>query len=419
MKIEVEAVSSVKKSIRIEVPQETVSHEFNHQLGHLQKEAYLPGFRPGKAPIALLLKKYQKNIEEEVLRKLIPEYCQKAIEQSGIVPVVLPSIEKIDFNKDAPLFFTALVDTFPEINLASYTGLILPKKEIPVTDADIEKGLAILVDQNGYLEALPDDHLIADSNYVIIDFIGESDGKILSGGKQKDYPVQMGSNKTRPEIDAALLGKKKGERVVVESVIPADDPEKEIAGKIAHFTIDIKDIKAKRLPVLDDEFAKDLGLANLTELRERVRESIAIERSKIQEQSQKNHLMDQLIVLHPIEAPQPMVAHEFQGLLRQNKMTVDSDPARVKEVVVAAENRVKGTLILTAIAEKEKIEALDSEIEEVIKQMAARSAVPFEKAKADVYKDPHVLENLKDSVRGEKTLNWLYSQSQFEEMKEG
>lgn len=250
MKIQVEEISSVRKSIRVEVPQEAVSHEFYHTLGHLQKDVRLPGFRPGKAPRALIIKKYEETLQEEVLQKLIPEYCHKAITEAKLSPIEVPIIENIDFKKDAPLFFTAIIDILPEIKLANYTGVTLSKKNLPVTQEEVENGLAILQDQQGYLEGLPDDHGIALSDYVIIDFIGEVSGKTLSGGKKKDYPVEIGSKRMRPEIEAAILGRKKGESVTVNVNIPADDSEKEIAGKIAQFKIDIKEIKTDRKSVV-------------------------------------------------------------------------------------------------------------------------------------------------------------------------
>ncbi|MBI3598898.1 MAG: trigger factor [Nitrospirae bacterium] len=414
MKIQVKEISSVKRSLRVEVPQEAVSHEFHHASGHLQKDVRLSGFRPGKAPRSLIIKKYEEAIREEVLRKLIPEYCQKALDEVRLSPIGVPIIENIDFKKDAPLFFTALVDILPEIKLANYTGIILSKKNIPVTQEDVEKGLAVLQDQQGYLEGLPDDHGIALSDYVIIDFIGEVSGKALPGGKKKDYPVEIGSKGIRPEIEAALLGRKKGESVSVNVSIPIDDSEKEIAGKIAQYEIDIKEIKTKRLPALDEEFAKDLGLPSLPALREKVQGSLTAERKKMEEQSEKNQLMDRLIALHPFEAPSPMIERELRVLLQQMRMTVESDKAHVAELSAVAENRVKGSLILAAIAEKEKIEVSNDELAEAIVGTTRNTGVSIEKGRKEFLKNPDALRGLKEMTLAGKTLNWVYSTAQFE-----
>ena len=417
MKIQVEDVSSVKKSIRVEVPQEAVSHEYHHRLGHLQKDVRLPGFRQGKAPLALIIKKYGAELEEEILRKLIPEYCHNALDEAKLSPIDTPFINNVDFKKDAPLFFTATIDILPEIKLAQYKGITLSKRNWPVTPEDVEKGMVVLQEQQGFLEGLPDDHAIAAPDYVIIDFIGEVAGKTLPGGKKKDYPIEIGSKQTRPEIEAVLLGQKKGASVSVDVVIPADDPEKEIAGKLAHFKIDIKEIKTKRLPTLDSEFAKDLGLSSLAELREKVEESLTAERKKIEAQHQKNQLMDKLIALHPIEAPSPMVERELHLLLQQRKMTLESDKAQVLELTAVAEMRVKGSLILAAITEEEKVEVSPAEMDEAIRQMTQNMRVPLEKGRQEILKNPNALNGLKRMTLEEKTLNWVYATAQFEEMK--
>jgi trigger factor len=417
MKIQVENISSVKKSIRVEVPQEAVSHEYHHTLGHLQKDVRLAGFRPGKAPIPLIIKKYEAELNEEVLRKLIPEYGQKAIKEARLSPIDTPLIEEIVFQKDAPLFFTAIVDILPEINLAEYKGITLSKLDIPITPEEVAQGLTILQGQQGFLEGLPDDHAIAAPDYVIVDFIGEVGGRTLSGGKKKDCPIEVGSAQTHPEISAALLGHKTGERIVVDVTMPIDDVDPEIAGKTARFTIDIKEIKTKRLPELDEEFAKDLGFDSLAALNEKVLDSLTTERARIEEQRQKNQLMNQLIALHPIEAPAPMISRELALLLKQRKMTLESDAAQVAELSAIAEMRVKGSLILSAITEKEKIEVSPAEMEEAIKQMTENMRVPFEQGKQEILKNPDALNGLRGMTLEGKTLDWIYATAQFEEAK--
>jgi len=419
MKIQVEEISSVKKSIRVEVPQDAVSHELHHTLEHLQKDVRLPGFRPGKVPRAILMKKYDEALQEEILQKLIPEYCHKAIAEAKLSPIDVPAIADIDFKKDAPLFFTAIIDILPEIKLTNYTGLTLSKIDISITPEDVEKELAVLQNQQGYLDALPDDHEIAASDYVIIDYIGEVAGKTISGGKKKDFPVEIGANQIRPEIEAALMGKKSGDVVLVDVTMPVDDPEKEIAGKTAQFKIDVKEIKVKRLPDLDEEFAKDLGLASLSELREKVEGSMVSERTKIQEQYQKNQLVNKLIEAHPIEVPLPMVERELRFLLQQRKMTPESEPALVQDLSAVAEHRVKGSLILAAITKKERIAVSDAEMEEAIRQTTKNVGVPFEKGKREILKNPDAERGLRGKTLESKTIDWVYATAQFEQITVG
>ncbi len=421
MNVSVEDISSVRKSLKVEVPQETVSHTFDHLLEHLQKDVRMPGFRPGKAPQSLLIKKYAETLREELLRKLIPEYCQKAMKETKLSPVDTPTIQKIDFDKgeralrDTPLSFVALVDILPEIRPSNYTGLTLSQKEVHVTDDDLEKELTLLQDQQGHLETLPDDHVITSSDYVIIDFVGERDGKPLEGAKREGYSIEIGAKAVRPEIEAALIGKKKGDRVIADMV--DEHPEKGVAGKTTHFKIDIKEIKTKKRPALDDEFAKDIGLTSLAELKEKIKGALEVNQKARQKQDQKNVLLNKLIELHPIEVPQPMVERELQSILRQARQKVELPPEHQKGLMTLAENRVRGSLILMAIAEKEKIEVSDQELEEAIKQTTQRIGVPFEKGKRDIMRDPAALRGMKGVTQEEKTLEWVYSQAQFEAVK--
>ncbi len=417
MKVSVEEISSVRKSIRVEIPQEVVSHEFNHALFHLQKETRFPGFRPGKAPLFLLTKKYEDTLREEVLRNLVPEYCQKALKETGLSPVEVPRIQKIDFKKDAPLSFTALVDILPQIRLSNYTGLTLPQKEITVTENDVEKGLAMVQDQQGHLETLPEDHSIALSDYVTIDFTGEVEGKPLKGGKREGYPVRIGSKGVRTDVEGALLDRKKGERISVETVIPAEDPDKDVAGKTILFKIDIKEIKTKRLPALDDELAKDVGLSSLPELREKVRAALFADRVAHQKQDQKELLVQKLIALHPMEIPELMVEREWQSMLRQKKIPETFGPEQGKRFRDIASGRVQGSLILEAIAEKEKVEVSDQDLEDAIKKTTERMGISFEKGRREILRNPDAARGLRGMVREEKTLERVYALAQFEEIQ--
>ncbi len=416
MNVSVEEISTVKKKVRVEVPKEAVSHELDHALSHLQKEIRLPGFRQGKVPLALLTKKYEASLHNEVLQHLLPEYCQKAMEKLGLSPIVYPQIQDIDFKKDAPLFFTAVVDVRPEITLGDYTGLTLPQKEVVVTESDIEQGLEMLRERQGYLESVAEDHSIVSSDYVTIDFIGEVNGKPLKGGKRKGSVVQVGSKTARPEIEEALLGKKNGDTVFADLLIPSDDPDKTVAGKTARFTIDIKEIKVKILPALDDEFAKDLGVASLVELRERVKSQWEQERAAAIKQDQKNLLVQKLVELHPIEAPQPMVEHEWESLPKELQASKESDPERFHLFEEIVTNKVKGALIISAIAEKEKIEVTDQELEMAIRQASQEMKMPYEKGKHEIMQNPNALRGLKGMIVQKKALEQVYSLARFEKV---
>ncbi|HZR46626.1 MAG TPA: trigger factor [Candidatus Manganitrophaceae bacterium] len=421
MKVQVEEITPVKKSLTIEIPQEVVSNEFAIAYSDLKKKAKIPGFRPGKVPMALLEKKFGPSIQEDVVRKLVPDYYQRAVKEAGLSPVEFPSIEKIEVKKDAPLLFTATVEVKPSIQLSNYQGLTLPRKKIEVAEEEVEKTLARLRDEQGHLDALPDDHAVAPSDYVIIDFEGSLDGKPVQQGKAEGYTLQVGSNTFFPEFESSLLGKKKGEQFEVDVPFPDDYQNKEIAGKRVHFKIHLKEVKTKILPELDDELAKDIGLPSLAELKDKIKNTMLEQRTSQQEHDQKNILIKKLVELHQFDVPPSMVEHELHAMADrlQEALPQKMDHETLhKEYEGIATERVKGTLILGAIAETEKIEVTDQELENEIALIAQRAKVSPAEAKRAIYQQEGSLEGLKSRVRQEKALNRVYALAQFEDKGE-
>lgn len=416
MKIQVEEITPVKKSLTVEIPQEVVSKEFALAYADLKKRAAIPGFRPGKAPFALLERKYGPSVQEDVVRKLIPDYYQRAVKETGISPVEFPSFEKIEVKKDSPLSFTAIVEVQPTFQLSEYRGIVLPKKEIRVTEEEVEKTLERLREEQGRLEACPEEHPVADSDYVIIDFEGSLSGAPISQGKAEGYTLQVGSKTFFPEFEAALLGKKKGDHVEAEVPFPVDYHNKEIAGKSVQFKIEIKEVKVKILPNLDDELAKDLNLSTLAELREKIRGNLLEQRKSQEEHDHKNLLVKKLVELHPFEVPHSMVERELHTILDrlEERLTEKVDhEALHKEYEPIARDRVKGTILLNAIADAEKIEVTDEEVEEEIARIGERAKISPAEARRAILKQQESLDGLKLKLREEKALKHVFSLAEF------
>jgi len=421
MKVQVEEITPVKKSLRIEIPQEVVTNEFELAYSDLKKKAKLPGFRPGKAPLSLLEKKFGPSVEEDIVRKLVPEYYQKAIKEAGLSPVEFPSIEKIELKKGAPLLFTATVEIRPTIQLSNYSGIPVPRKEIKVTDEEVEQTLKRLQEDQGRLEAGSEDQAIKTSDYAIIDFEGSIDGKPVNQGKAEGYTLQIGSNTFPSEFESSLIGKKKGDQVEVDVPYPADYANKEIAGKSVRFKIAVKEVKNKVLPPLDDELAKDIGLGSLAELKEKIKNTLLEQRTAQQEHDQKNVIMKKLVEMHTFEVPESMVDRELHSMIDrlQERVQQKLDHASLhKEYESTAKERVKGTFVLNAIADAEKIEVTEQEIEEEINGLAQRAKVSPQEAKRAIYQQQGSLEGLRARIREEKALNRVYSLARFEDSKE-
>ncbi len=422
MKVQVEEITSVKKSLTIEIPQEIVSKAFADAYSDLKKQVKVPGFRPGKAPLSLLEKRYGDSVMNDIIRKLVPDYYQKAVEHTGIFPVEFPSFEKVDAKKDAPLSFTAVVEVKPTITLGNYEGIVLPKQKIEVLDADIDKALEARQEQQSQLEACPDDYSVASLDFAILDFEGFSGGEEIKDGKQKGYTIQVGSNTFPEPFESELLGRKKGDVLDITVPYPGDFQNKAIAGKDVHFHVEVQEVKKKVLPLLDDEFAKDLGLETLDALKAETRERLLVEVKLKAERDQKRQLVDKLITLHPLEIPSALVARELNSIMGSfpDQKTLEGEGDKkdtfMKELEPVARHHVAETLILGKISEKEKIEVSDEEVEKELSSIADSRGRPLQEIKRVFYQKEGALEGLKSQLKEQKALDLVYSKAKLEDV---
>ncbi|HIE65455.1 MAG: trigger factor [Nitrospira sp.] len=418
MKVEVEEITSVKKILKIEIPQEVVASEFAQAYSKLKKTVKIPGFRPGKVPLALVEKKFGAAVEEDVLRKLVPDYYQKAIKELDISPVEFPSFDKIEAKKNAPLHFTATVEVRPVVHLSDYKGLILPRKKINVADEDVMKTLERIQEEQGHQEACSDGHAIVSDDYVTIDFAGSVDGKLMARGSAQGYTLRVGSNTFLPEFEDALLSKKRGKSFEAAVPFPENYQEKEIAGKTVSFKIEVKEIKKKVLPKIDDDLAKDVGLSSLDTLKEKVHQTLMDQKTSQQKHDQNSILIKKLVELHPIDVPPSMVDREIHNSLANLQK---AGPQKVdvsmfhKEYEPIARERIQGQFILSAIAEKENISVTDQEVDDEIKSIATASRISPEKAREMISHQDGSLEGLKSRIRQDKALKQVYSLAQFKD----
>ena len=279
MKMDVTELGPMKRALKIEVPADEATQRLAKAYVELNRQVNIPGFRPGKAPLAMLEKRYAKTVEEDVIRGLVPDFYDKAIRQAGIVPVhvEIPPLDRAKIKKDEPFIFTATVEIRPKIELRDYKApspISLKPDNRTVTDEQLDRGLEVLREQQARLEAVPAGHLIVDGDYIVLDIQGALDGAPLEGTKKEGQLHKVGSHASvlGLEIDSHVGGKKEGDVLEVPQPYPASHPDPRVAGKTVVFTLTIKSVKEKKLPALDDEFAKDCGpFTSLQEIKDKLR----------------------------------------------------------------------------------------------------------------------------------------------------
>ena len=418
MKVGIEEISSVKKAVTVEIPQEIVIKEVNSAYVELNRRVRVPGFRPGKAPRTILQKRYAETVKEDVIRKLVPDYCNRAIKEASIHAVDMPSIEDIQMKEDAPLTFKAMVEVKPSFSLEDYQHLKVSVEAVTFKDSDLDRTLQELREKHATLEPFPDDRKVEDKDFVLIDFKGTMDGKLFEGGTGEGVLIQVGSKSLVSDFEQQLIGHQAGEDLKVQVVFPKDYHKKEFAEKEATFDVKIRELKNRILPELDDEFAKDLGeYSSMKDLKDKVRERLKDQVEKEGERSRRKALMSQLVQNHSLEVPGSMVEREMRTMLSQLQsnlpkgVTVQQagiDPRFVQEQLEpAARDKVKGWLILDAIAEKEGLQVSQSDVEEALEKMASETKLAVEDLRRMILSREGSLDGLSHRLRQDKAMDFV------------
>jgi len=421
MKSVVEDISSVKKKINIEVEPESVSKEMDKALADVAKKAKIPGFRPGKAPKAVVEKHHGEEVRSEVMQRLISESYLHALEEHKLNPVEMPAIENVSsLAKGSPLSFTATVEVRPKIELGTYDGIEVKEQEITVSDEELNQTIDRLREMYANLEVI-EGRPLEKNDTAVIDFEGFRDGKSIEGAKASDYMLGLGSNTLIPGFEDQLVGMNKGETREIKVTFPEDYNNKDLAGKEATFKVTLKEIKKKVLPELNDDFAKDIGQdKSVAELKEGIKKDIDIRKRNEQTSAQREALLSKLVESHTFDVPPGMVERELMSMARSyatrmarrgmDMKSIDIEKFR-EENRSMAEKRVKGTLLLDEIAVKEKLDVTDQEVTSALTVMARSSNQSLDAVRKYYESQEGGLDNLRASLIEEKTLSLLLSRA--------
>ena len=421
MKVSIEDISAVKKKLNIELPSESVDQEMGRALADVAKKANIPGFRPGKAPKNIVEKHYGEEIRGEVLQRLVTDSYLRALEDKGLDPVETPRIDNVStLAKGSPLSFTAIVEVRPQFEIGAYEGIEVKEAPVTITDEEIAKTIDRLREMYAHLEVVEGKALDA-SHTAIIDFEGFREGKPIEGTKAKDYTLVLGTGSLIPGFEEQLLGMQKGESREIGVTFPPDYYNKELAGKDARFNVALKEVKKKALPELNDEFAKDIGEhKTVDELKARIKEDLEVRKRSEQAAAQREEIMNKLVDVHTFDVPDGMVERELMGMARSQAMRAARQGMDLKNFDIAqfrltnrdlAVKRVKGILILDAIADKEKIDISENEVNSAMVAAAQGSGKRLDEVRKYYESQEGGLDNLRMSLLQEKTLSHLLSKA--------
>lgn len=434
MKMEMTELGPMKRALKIEVPADEVNLRFAQAYSELNRQVRIPGFRPGKAPLPLLEKRYAKTIEEDVIRSLVPDFYDRAVRQAGIVPVLveIPPLERVKVKKDTPFSFTATVEIKPTIELRDYKApnpISLKQDQRTVTDEQVQKALEVLREQMAQLHPAPADAVLADGDYAVLDIEGTVDNTPLDGTTKTGHLHKMGSRTSvlGVDIEPHLMGKKEGAVLAIPQAYPASHPDARVAGKTVTFTCTVKSIKRKQLPDLDDEFAKDCGpYQSLQEIREKLRTEMERALKKDIEDSYKDTILKRLAETHHFDLPGTLVERELSAMVRQQLQSrqrkpgdsADPTPAITQsdeakqlqdEYRPEAERRVKVGLILEAVAAKEGLTVTNEDLSNEITRLASEVKLSVEEVTRMIRAGgQEALDDLRSRILADKALDFVY-----------
>jgi trigger factor len=410
------AEATCRRELELEIPAEDVTKATERVAKELARVARVPGFRPGKAPVSLIKRRFADDIKGEVLQSLVPERVEKAVAEQKLSPVSQPQVDKLDFNEGQPLKFRAVFEVLPEFDLGTYKGLEIEMPPMDVTDEDVNKALEETRERAAAFAPV-EGRAVENDDFAQLKLVGTpADGSEAINADS--VLCHVGAEETMEPFNEALRGANIGDHKEFDVEYPADYPDEKLAGKKFHYAADVTGIKTKQLPELNDEFAKDVSdAATLEELKTKIRESLVHQRDHRQKDLQRERVITELVKLHDFPVPESLVESQMDVRLERMVRSLAQqgvDPRAVNLDWSALRGRqqdrakddVKAELIIDRISSTEKIDVTDEEVEHELQHLASHSGESVEAIRARLTKQG-ALDRMKAKLRSDKTLDWL------------
>jgi trigger factor len=408
--------ATCRRELDLEIPAEDVSKATERVAKEIARVARVPGFRPGKAPVSLIKRRYADDIKGEVLQSLVPEKVEKAVAEQKLSPVSQPQVDKLDFNEGQPLKFRAVFEVLPEFELGKYKGLDIEMPAMQVSEDDVNKALEETRERAAAFAPV-EGRVVENGDFVQLKLAGTPEG----GGDpiQADSVMcHVGAEETMAPFNENLLGANVGDHKTFDVDYPADYPDAKLAGKKFHYDADVTGIKVKKLPELNDDFAKDVSDATtLDELKNQIHQSLEHEREHRRKDLQREKIIFELVKAHDFPVPESLVEHQKDVRLERVVRSLAQqgvDPRAVNLDWVSLRQRqqdrakedVKAELIIDRIASTENIDVSEEDVQHELEHLGGHSGESAEAIRARLTKQG-ALDRMKAKLRSDKTLDWL------------
>ncbi len=417
--------NTCQRELEIEIPAEVVEKETQRVTREFTRLARIPGFRPGKAPAELVRRRFWDDIKSEVLHSLIPSSLQNAFREGNLNPVGNPSIAELQFEPAKPLRFKASFEVLPEFTLGEFKGLSVEAAKVEVTDQDVEQELERLREQAATYVPV-EDRPAEDGDTVVASLVG-----VVTNAKEKREPlvldeveVHLGEEGTMEAFSQGLRGVRAEEERQFNAPYPDGYPDARLAGLTVAFTAQVKAVRQKQLPALDDEFAQQVGkYKTVQELTQKLRQDMQQAAARQEKELTQQRLLDELLSRHEFPLPEALVQHQIDMRLERRVRAlvaqgIDPQQVQVDWAKVRRDQRegairdLKLGLLLERIAKVENLQSSEEEVASEIERLAQSSNQTPEAVRARLTKEQG-LDRIRSAIRSEKVIEFLHSQARI------
>ncbi|MGB6010520.1 MAG: trigger factor [Desulfobacterales bacterium] len=430
MQVKVEDVSSVKKVLHVEIPEDTVVRELDNAYKQLKKTAKIKGFRPGKTPRSVLERMFKKDVHNDVSSKLLQDSFVEALKETDLNIVGNPKIDPPQLDEKGPYKYDATVEIKPDIDNIDFKGLTLKKALYRITDEEMGAQLQML--QKNLAQQIPvtEDRGVKENDFILIDYEGFEDGKPFSETqKTENFTMKVGAGAISKTLDENLIGKNPGEDIEIIVNFPEDHFNQRLANHKITFHVKLKEIREEVLPEIDDEFAKKLGpYETLDAVKNAITDNLKQGYDKRVEQELNEQIFQKLIEKTEFEMPESMIEYEINGIIDEVEKTLSyynksmEDQGLTRESLAekhreTAEKKVRRHLILDKIIDQEELTLSDQELDVGFNEMAQAVDQPVEAIKSYYNQDPSNLEFFKHTLLEKQAIKLIIDSSTIEEIE--
>ncbi|MBV8631761.1 MAG: trigger factor [Silvibacterium sp.] len=416
------------REVEIEIPSDDVSHSYRAVVKRFQKQARIPGFRAGKVPESLIRSRFAEGIRQEVVESILPPHFRTAIEQKALKPVSQPQVTDLQLEDGKPLKFKAVFEVLPEFSIEGYQNVRVSKPDTALTDAEFNAELERMRDGHSTMEPVTEDRVLMRGDWAQISFKGEVKAEAPEGPKQpaanpiegQDVLVEIGGSNTLPAFNDALTGSKPGQELKFEVSYPEEFGERRLAGKTVAYDVEVKGIKKKVEPELNDDFARQLGdYESIEDLKNKLRGHLARDKQRRLQAETREKLVDALVAQFQFPVPESLVQNQIDTRLDRGLRTLAAQGMRTEDMRKldfarlregqhpAAEAEVKASLILDRIADAENVTVADEDVERELEIISLQTREPLETLRSRLTNEGD-LSRIREQLRREKTGNLLY-----------